>query len=580
MLLTVNPFDSRRLIGTLTEVTPTSAKVNLPNAAQAEGQWLHGRRLGGGEVGEFVLIENGDHAILGRIVTVKLPESERLSVEEELGAKRESHPVGTAQLLVTIIVSQGKVIGGITQYPRLGSRVFSADPELIKWVSEASQKTPTNADPILIDFASIPLASDTVVSLTPERLFGRHCAVLGATGGGKSWTIARLIEQCAKHNSKLILIDASGEFHTLHESVLHVQLGEGPPEPSTTKEVVLPYKELKEDDLFAIFRPSGGVQHPKLRAAIKSLKLAALLGGASPVVKNGMIVKANQPKAPIEAAYVAHAAAIQITTAELDIEKLVGQIQHECTYPAADYGKDQTKYGDTTPNDVSNCVGLLARIEGAISSNELKCIFRVGKKPSVTKVISEFLDDDEYRVLRISLRYLPASLNAPEIVANAIGRYLLATAKTGKFSKRPVVVFVDEAHQFLNKVLGDEHQPYPLDAFELVAKEGRKYSLNLCLATQRPRDIPEGILSQIGTLVVHRLINDKDREVVERASGDIDRSAAAFLPTLVPGEAVVIGSDFAIPLVISVSEPLARPVSMGPDFQNSWRVKAKGKPAK
>jgi len=56
--------------------------------------------------------------------------------------------------------------------------------------------------------------------------------------------------------------------------------------------------------------------------------------------------------------------------------------------------------------------------------------------------------------------------------------------------------------------------------------------------------------------------------------------AAAFLPTLVPGEAVVIGSDFAIPLVISVSEPLAKPVSMGPDYQTSWRLKPKGKISK
>jgi ethanolamine utilization microcompartment shell protein EutS len=578
MPLAVNPFDSRRLIGTLTEVTPTSAKLNLPNAAQAEGQWLHGRRLGGGEVGEFVLIENGDRAILGRIVSVKLPEKERLSVEEDLGTQRESHPLGTIQLLVTIILSQGKVVGGITQYPRLGSRVFSAHPELIKWVSEASQRTSSGADPVAIEFASIPLASDTVVSLTPERLFGRHCAVLGATGGGKSWTLARLIEQCAKYHAKLLLIDASGEFHTLDEHVLHYQIGEGTPEPPATKEATLPYKELKEDDLFAIFRPSGGVQHPKLRAAIKSLKLVAVLGAASPLVKNGMIVKANQPKAPIEAAQIAHAVAIQSTTVELDIDKLVGQIQNECTYPAADYGKDQTKYGDTTQNDVSNCVGLLSRIEGAITSAELSCIFKPGKKPSITKVISDFLGDDKYRVLRISLRYLPSSLNAPEIVANAIGRYLLATAKAGKFLKGPVILFVDEAHQFLNKVLGDENQPYPLDSFEIIAKEGRKHSLSLCLSTQRPRDIPEGILSQMGTLIVHRLINDKDREVVERASGDIDRSAAAFLPTLVPGEAVVIGSDFAIPLVISISEPLAKPVSKGPDFQGSWRPKPKGKP--
>ena len=51
----------------------------------------------------------------------------------------------------------------------------------------------------------------------------------------------------------------------------------------------------------------------------------------------------------------------------------------------------------------------------------------------------------------------------------------------------------------------------------------------------------------MGTLVVHRLIDDKDREVVERASGEIDRSAAEFLPTLGPGQAVIIGVDFQFP---------------------------------
>lgn len=44
---------------------------------------------------------------------------------------------------------------------------------------------------------------------------------------------------------------------------------------------------------------------------------------------------------------------------------------------------------------------------------------------------------------------------------------------------------------------------------------------------RRPRDITEEVLSQMGTLLVHRLTNDRDREVVERASGELDHSAAA-----------------------------------------------------
>ncbi len=130
----------------------------------------------------------------------------------------------------------------------------------------------------------------------------------------------------------------------------------------------------------------------------------------------------------------------------------------------------------------------------------------------------------------------------------------------------------DEAHQFLDKQLGDEASRYCLDAFGLIAKEGRKYGLTICLSTQRPRDIPEDVLSQMGTLIVHRMINDRDREVVERASGDIDRSAAAFLPNLGPGEAVIIGVDIPVPLAVQIDRPNAEPQSRGPDYQKHWAV--------
>jgi DNA helicase HerA-like ATPase len=132
------------------------------------------------------------------------------------------------------------------------------------------------------------------------------------------------------------------------------------------------------------------------------------------------------------------------------------------------------------------------------------------------------------------------------------------------------LVFVDEAHNFLGRSLGTEEGGVRLDAFEIIAREGRKYGLNLCLATQRPRDVTEGVLSQIGTLIVHRLTNDRDREIVERACGEIDRSASAFLSSLRAGEAAIIGVDFPIPLTVQVSRPATPPTSDGPDYQRAW----------
>ena len=412
------------------------------------------------------------------------------------------------------------------------------------------------------------------MNLTPERIFGRHCAILGATGGGKSWTLGRLIEQVGRHSAKAILFDATGEFHILDRGVSHVHIGSSPAQPSSSTEVVVPYGELTEADLFALFKPSGQTQAPKLRAAMKSLKLARIVGPT--LAPAGFIVKADQRKAPYDQAYATHAKDVENSRADFAISNLTRQIIEECVFISGGSAAapNFSVWGKANESEKSYCVTLVTRIEDMLQANELACVFQPADKPSLTKTIDSFLSDPGHQVLRVSLKHLPFAHNAREIVANAIGRHLLTLARSGRFRAQPMLVFLDEAHQFLDKSLGDENTKYPLDAFELIAKEGRKFSLNICIATQRPRDIPEGVLSQMGTLIVHRLINDRDREVVERASGDIDRSAAAFLPTLAPGQAVIIGVDFPIPLTIQVSAPHQKPDSRGPDYQTSWQQPA------
>jgi DNA helicase HerA-like ATPase len=76
----------------------------------------------------------------------------------------------------------------------------------------------------------------------------------------------------------------------------------------------------------------------------------------------------------------------------------------------------------------------------------------------------------------------------------------------------------------------------------------------------------------MGTLVVHRLTNERDRAVVERACGEIDRSASSFLPNLKPGEAALIGADFPIPLTIQILPPEVQPKSDGSDYQKHWQL--------
>jgi hypothetical protein len=80
-----------------------------------------------------------------------------------------------------------------------------------------------------------------------------------------------------------------------------------------------------------------------------------------------------------------------------------------------------------------------------------------------------------------------------EIVDNVTGHHLLRKAREGLFKDVPLVVAIDEAHQFLGRSIGDDDSHSRLDALELIAKEGRKYGLTLCIATQRPSDLPPGM---------------------------------------------------------------------------------------
>ncbi len=74
----------------------------------------------------------------------------------------------------------------------------------------------------------------------------------------------------------------------------------------------------------------------------------------------------------------------------------------------------------------------------------------------------------------------------------------------------------------------------------------------------------------MGALIVHRLTNDRDRQLIERACGEIDKSAMDFIPVLQPGEAILVGVDFPIPMTVQITAPSIKPKSDGPDYQKHW----------
>lgn len=554
-------------VGIVSTVTAQGIKVNLGHAGDVSGSYIDGARYGRGEVGELLLIEGQQSISLGRLIEVRLPDKDRTELSQDFNGANQLDAIGFVQLLGSINIEHLKIQAGISSYPRLGDRVFSAPSEFISALPELMNGgiIDESSSPITLELGTVTGEASSKIRVPPEKLFGRHCAILGSTGGGKSWTTAKVIEECAKYkHSKVIVIDATSEYRSLDDAyTMHFHIGSPIHKSQASTEICIPPTDFIESDFIAIFDPSGKVQGPKLREAIKSLRLAKLEPELFP---KGVVEKVNQPKATYRQAMNKsnNSALVDNPSQPFNVNKLSRQVVQECCWDS-----DIDNWG-TANNDLGYCSSLLTRIEAVIHSSSLQAVFKANTTPDLESSLNAFFDG-EMNVFRLCLSDVSYEFYAREVLANVIGRKLLSFARDDRFREKPLLVVVDEAHNFLGKRVGAEDNSTKLDAFEMIAKEGRKYGLNICLATQRPRDITEGVLSQMGTLLVHRLTNDRDREVVERACGEIDRSAASFLPNLKQGEVALIGVDFPIPMTIQIDKPIRPPISDGPCFQTIWK---------
>jgi uncharacterized protein len=509
--------------------------------------------IGSIEIGAYVLIQYQNYAVLAQIID--------LSAVKRLEAQKH----GKLKLLASIDLGRCEIIPGVSKIPSLGARVHLASAALVQTLFEPGNKE--GAPLLTVGFLNY--GRGIALSLSPDTLFSKHCVVVGTTGSGKSNTMAKLIEQSLKLRSKIILLDPSGEYSRINNRyVKHLHVGKLDLPPNQSKQVAVPYYHLTESDLMSIFKPTGQSQGPKLKAAMKSLKLAIL----SPnLAIDGNIIKADKEKRFFQSEYARHLKAIDNPLAIVDISKLPQQIENECIKPTRS-AVEPFFWGGSNQLELAHCYPLIIKITDVITSDELSPIFNPGKLPSLLDEIESFIGDPQHRVLRVSLETLPFIYNAREIVCNAIGRQILLLARNGQFKKNPVVIMMDEAHQFLNEELEKNPAVANIDSMALIAKEGRKYGLSLCIATQRPRDIPESILSQFGTYIIHRIANASDRAILESASGELDETTLNMIPSLSPGKCLIMGSAVPFPLLTQIAKPEQEPNSETPNFSDFWRI--------
>jgi hypothetical protein len=441
-----HPFSPERHIGHIYNVEGSFADVTF-YAADKLPRAHYGEYLGRGEVGEFVVIDVEGIAIFGRILRIGTPANR---AEELLTESGRNVPVeGRIQLLSTLELS-GKATRGISKYPKVGDAVFAASSEAILAVIGTS---PSAAVPTL-RLGSLSVDESVPVDVPLSRLFGRHVAVVGATGSGKSWTLGHLAESVAALRGKMILIDATGEFRTLGDRAKHFAFGSTAGEPAGAQCVGIPHYMMRESDRNAFLNPSAGSQLPKLREAVRTLRLVqAVADDTSPDPAHHMFASAQGAAFPktgnsIEAyqsAMQKYIGSVEDAHYPFNFRALADQVQCECIWPTGQNQKSSV-FGGPNNNELGYVSSLISRINDLLQIPEVMNV--IDPPNGVLNAIDEmesWLADTNSHLLRISLRNLTFTNHLREIIVNILGQTLLGWARLDKFQSSPLVVAVDEA---------------------------------------------------------------------------------------------------------------------------------------
>ena len=139
----------------------------------------------------------------------------------------------------------------------------------------------------------------------------------------------------------------------------------------------------------------------------------------------------------------------------------------------------------------------------------------------------------------------------------------------------PVLLVCEEAHRYVPNS-GEAQYEAAQESIRRIAKEGRKYGVGLFLVSQRPSEVESTVLSQCNSWIVLRTTNESDRNHVRGVLPDALEGLTKMLSGLRRQEAIFVGQAATLPsrIMIRNLSPDELPSSNDIDFDNGWQTDA------
>jgi hypothetical protein len=425
--------------------------------------------------------------------------------------------------------ASGKLSGfrrGVTRYPIPGCAVQPVTTDDLRAIFAAS-------DEPHIEIGTVYPTDDIRGALYVDPMLGKHFAVLGSTGTGKSTSVSLILHRISELSPEghIVMIDPHGEYSAAFK---------GCGELFNVDNLQLPFWLMNFEEHCEVLLSSQDAERQRDADILAKCLLTARTKGKDLSTLGKVTVDSPIPYllTDLNTILVNEMGKLDRAGDTLPFQRLKTKLDELRADPRYTFMFSGMLVSDLMP-------GLLAKL------------FRL---PSHGRPISI-----------VDVSGVPSEVTS--VVVSVLARMVFDYAIWSRTeAQRPLLLVCEEAHRYVPKDEVANGQAVR-KILERIAKEGRKYGVSLGLITQRPSDLAEGVLSQCGTIIAMRLNNDRDQACVRAAMPEGARGFLDAIPALRNRECIVCGEGVAIPIRVRFDdlEPEKRPASSDPSFARLWR---------
>ncbi len=483
-----------------------------------------------GQVGSYLMVrQSGLYLLL-------IVESMWQEIDPEGGLVRmlRLNPLGE-------ITAKGGFVRGVSHYPTTGAELHLVTASTLGIMFSKYSAADFKVGK-LSSFESID------VFLDASAFFGRHAAILGQSGSGKSWTVTSMVQSTLRSmpNAHITILDLHGEYGTKDWDP-----DTTPPFPADkvrcikASDLEIPYWLLTYEEMIELLidqdEEDASIQIAFLRGALLELKR-----------------EANQH---LELGHITVDSPIYFS-----MEDLYKRFKttNETT---ADFGKSKTAL-------TGKFDSLLVKLQSRMNDTRYDFLLRPKKRTSsetLPDLLRDFvgLGEPRAKVTVIDLSSVPFDVQ-PTVTAQ-IGRLAFEfNFWNPRCREFPLFLICEEAHSYITREGTSTTHESPRRSFERIAKAGRKYAVGLCVVSQRPHELSETVLSQCSSFICMRITNPDDQEYVRELVPDSARGILEALSSLSQGEAIATGEASPMPMRFRVTMPDPPPNAQSIDYAGMW----------